>query len=107
RWNTFLIVPELHRLLLESQAGPNEIWITEYGAPTGSHSRSLAEADQATLILDALQAAADWPWTGPTFLYAFRDFRNDPENLEWNYGIVGNDGTPKQAWHELLSRQSQ
>ncbi len=97
RWNTFLIVPELHRMLVESQAGPSSIWITEYGAPTGTTARSLSETDQATLIIDALGAAADWPWTGPTFLYAFRDFRDEPDDLEWNYGIVNNDRSPKLA----------
>ncbi len=106
-WNTFLKLPSLHQLLEQSAAGPDRIWITEYGAPTGDHARSVSEADQATLLLAGLDAARQWPWLGPVFLYALRDFRHDPGDLEWNYGILTPDGTPKQAWVDLLAWQSE
>lgn len=103
-WNTFLRLPELHDMLVESEVAPDEIWITEYGAPTGTHPRSVSEADQAAMLVEALDAAEDQSWSGPVFLYALRDFRSDPEDLEWNYGVLRHDGSPKQAWHELSAR---
>lgn len=105
RWNTFLIVPDMYRLLVDSQVDPRQIWITEYGAPTGDHPRSVDETDQSVFILDALDAAAGWPWAGPTFVYGFRDVGSDLGDLEDNYGIVRNDGSPKQSWHQLRSRR--
>lgn len=103
-WNTFLRLPALHAMLVDSAVAPDEIWITEYGAPTGSHPRAVSEADQAAMVLQALDEAQARSWLGPVFLYALRDYRMEPGELEWNYGILNNDGSPKQAWHELLAR---
>ncbi|MEM9650872.1 MAG: beta-galactosidase [Actinomycetota bacterium] len=101
-WNTFLRLPAIRELLLELDAGPDTLWITEYGAPTGEHERAVSDAEQAILIIEALEAARDWPWLGPLFLFALRDLQAVPEDLEWNYGLIAADGTPKPAWDELL-----
>lgn len=100
-WNTFLRLPALHDLLVEADAGPRALWITEYGAPTGTNERAVDEAWQAVLVTEALDAARDRPWLGPVFLYTLRDDGDDPGNLEWNYGLLRHDGSPKPAWIEL------
>lgn len=102
-WNTFLRLPALHDRLIEADVGPRQIWITEYGAPTGTHERAVSEDRQAVLITDALDAATDWPWLGPIFLYALRDDRDAPDDLERNYGLLRNDGSAKPAWIELVA----
>ena len=103
-WNTFLKLPNLHQLLVRSDNTPDEIWITEYGAPTGEHQRSVDEESQAAMVDQALDAAGDRPWLGPVFLFSLRDSAPDPRDLERNYGILNYDGSPKLAWHRLLAR---
>lgn len=105
-WNSFLRLPDLHRMIVEADAGPDRLWITEYGAPTGTHQRAVSEERQATLLIDALDAAERWPWLGPVFLYTLRDYRQAPEDLEWNYGVLAADGSPKAAWAELVAREA-
>jgi len=102
-WNTFLRLPALHDRLFEADAGPLQLWVTEYGAPTGTHERAVSEEWQAVLISDALDATIDWPWLGPIFLYALRDDRDDPGDLERNYGLLRHDGAAKLAWIELVT----
>ncbi len=102
-WNTFLRLPGLHQRLIEADVGPRQLWITEYGAPTGTHERAVSEDWQAVLITDALDATTDWPWLGPIFLYALRDDRDAPDDLERNYGLLRHDGAAKPAWIELVA----
>ncbi len=106
-WNTFLRLPALYELIAETGAGPTCLWITEYGAPTGDHDRAVSESEQAAMLVESLDAADRWPWLGPILLYAMRDFRQAPDDLEWNFGILRVDGTPKRAWHELLARRTE
>ena len=63
----------------------------------------MTEEWQAVLVTDAIDAAQRWPWLGPVFLYALRDYRDAPDELEWNYGLLRHDGTPKPAWRELVA----
>jgi len=102
-WNTFYQLPELYEELVELGATNTSIWLTEYGAPTGTSERSVAESDQAVLITDALLAVDQWSWAGPIFLYTLRDPRYDPPDLEANFGLIRADGTPKPAWEMLVA----
>ena len=82
--------------------GHKKIWLTEYGAPTGTSSRAVSEAEQSAQILEALEAAAGWSFTGPLFLYSHRDYRSEPSDFQSNFGLMRNDGSPKQAWNDLV-----
>lgn len=103
-WNTFLRLPVLYERIAAAEAGPRCLWVTEYGAPTGEHDRAVSEREQAAMLTESLEAAGRWPWLGPILLYTLRDFREAPDDLEWNFGILRDDGTPKRAWDDLLAR---
>lgn len=102
-WNPFHNLPLLRDLLRDKGQGGKPIWLTEYGAPTGTSSRAVSEAEQAAQITEALAAVGDWPWTGPMFLYSHRDERINPADFQANFGLMSHDGTPKQAWRDLLA----
>jgi len=74
-----------------------------YAAPTGTSTRAVSEAEQSAQIVEAMQAAEGWSWTGPLFLYSHRDFRNAPGDFQSNFGLMRVDGSPKRAWTDLLA----
>ncbi|MGI9595170.1 MAG: cellulase family glycosylhydrolase [Acidimicrobiales bacterium] len=102
-WNPFIQLPELHQILRDRGLGHKKIWLTEYGAPTGTSVRSVGEAEQSAEILEALVAAQEWDFTGPMFLYSHRDERHAPGDWLANMGLRRHDGTPKQAWRDLAN----
>lgn len=79
------------------------MWLTEYGAPTGSGEGAVDEARQATLIRDGVVAARRWRWVGPLFVYSYRDSSEDPTDREANFGLVRRDFSPKPAWDAYRS----
>jgi polysaccharide biosynthesis protein PslG len=75
-----------------------QIWPTEMGAPTGTSSQAVTEAAQAQLVIDMYAKLKTWSWTGPSFVYNFRDKGTDSSNREDNFGIVRWDWSPKPAY---------
>ncbi|MGH9077599.1 MAG: cellulase family glycosylhydrolase [Acidimicrobiales bacterium] len=96
-WNTFYNLPQLHKEMVAHNDGARKIWLTEYGAPTGTSSEAVTEAMQGAMITQAYTAAAQWPWAGPVFTY-WQDQGTDPNNWYDNVGIVRSDGSPKKAY---------
>lgn len=103
-WNPFHNLPAYRDLLASHGQGGKLIWLTEYGAPTGTSSRAVSEAEQSAQIQEALTIASGWSWTGPILLYAHRDSRQAPSDFQSNFGLINHDGTPKRAWHDLMAR---
>ncbi len=103
-WNPFNNLPQFRSLLRSLGQGGKPIWLTEYGAPTGTSSRAVSEAEQAAQLSEALEAAHGWGWAGPIFLYSHRDERVAPGDFQANFGLMRNDGTPKRAWSDLMAK---
>ena len=103
-WNTFAALPDL-RALMDSQGDDaKRLWLTEFGAPTGTGSRSVSEVDQAAMISAALTEIHSVDGAGPIFIYSHRDIPGgDANDIEDNFGLLRSDGTPKQSWNELLA----
>ena len=83
---------------LPGETRPKLIWLTEFGAPTGTDPSAVTEAVQAQIIQIALQSAQDTAWMGPAFIYEIRDAGTDPSDREQNFGILRRNFTPKQAY---------
>lgn len=79
-----------------------QIWVTEFGAATGSGDNLMSEADQAASLTQAAELAASWPWLGPVIIYELRDRGTGAGNLELNFGVLRSDLSPKVAGQELL-----
>ena len=91
------------------------IWITEYGAPTGGPGEvantsehglwrlpdHVTEDYQATILREAFEENAQYPWTGPLFWYSYRDLGTNTNDKENFFGIIRYDGSKKPAYDVL------
>lgn len=96
-WNTFQQLPLIHDAMTANGDTAKQIWLTEYGAPTGTDTGAVSETTQAVLLTAGITAADTWPWTGPLFFYGGRDRGTDPTDREQNFGFVRHNFTPKPA----------
>ncbi|GGG21767.1 hypothetical protein GCM10007304_39490 [Rhodococcoides trifolii] len=78
-----------------------KIWITEYGAPTGTASQNVTDAQQATILGSFLTHTATVPYLGPVFLYSLRDSGTDPSKTEQNFGVLNYDFSPKAGYQAV------
>lgn len=90
-------LPALHDLMQRWNDGGKKIWITEFGAATGSSSEAMSDTDQAASLLEARQLVEAWDWAGPLIFYEFRDSGTDSADIEQNFGVVRADLTLKDA----------
>jgi hypothetical protein len=102
-WNTFIRMPLVHDIMAAQGDGAKKIWMTEFGAPTGTNRDAVTEAKQAQIITEAYRAIRQWPWAGPLFWYAPRDSGTDPANRDENFGILRADGSRKASWSAMAS----
>lgn len=63
------------------------LWITEHGWPTGTDTRAVSEADQATNLTKSAAIAAAHG-VARYFWYDFQDDGTDPASLEHNFGLI-------------------
>ncbi|MGH1502463.1 MAG: beta-galactosidase [Acidimicrobiales bacterium] len=101
-WNLFGRVPGIERLASELLGAGTEVWLTEYGAPTGTAERSVSEARQAELVGDAIACSAHWDWAPVLFLFTARDWAGGTDgDLEARFGLLRVDGTEKPAFEAM------
>lgn len=101
-WNTFQRLPLVRAVMEANGDGAKRIWLTEFGAPTGTHPTAVDEEEQARQILTGLIQSLVWrDWTGPLFIYCGRDPGTDPANREDNFGLVYRNWTPKPSFTTL------
>jgi hypothetical protein len=79
--------------------GNKKIWGTEFGAPTNGGPTAVTEAHQASMITDSYALWKTYPWSGPLFVYTYRDPGTDPTNREDWFGLVHYDYSPKPAFY--------
>jgi hypothetical protein len=96
-WNQWYSLPKTHSIMEANGDGAKKIWATEYGAPTGTDSRSVSESDQARFVVEAFDQWSSEPWAGPIFWYSLRDQGTDPADLEQNFGVMRQDFSAKPA----------
>ncbi len=101
-WNTFYRLPLIRDVMLANGDGHKQIWLTEFGAPTGTTADAVSEQRQAEILEQGLVAAQERSWIGPTFLYSYRDFGNILSEREDNFGLVRHDFSGKPAWSTVL-----
>jgi len=96
-WNAFQRLPLIHRVLARHGDAGKKVWLTEFGAPTGTSDKSLTERGQARTYAEAIRKLKRWKWAGPLFIYSGRDRGTDPANWFDNLGFLRSDFTPKLA----------
>lgn len=96
-WNSFQKVPEIRKIMVRNGDSEKSVWLTEFGAPTGTGDRAVSEARQARILSDGVRSAKAWRWTGPLFIFAGRDSGLDPADIEQNFGLLRWDFSAKPA----------
>ena len=97
-WSSFQQLSPIHDVMVAGGDTAKTIWLTEFGAPTGTSSAAVSESVQAQTIDIVLQAARNTSWLGPAFIYSIRDAGTNAADREHNFGIVRRDFTQKQAF---------
>ena len=98
-----LTAPSARSIMIVNGDRRKKIWATEWGAPTGTSSKSVTDAKQAKLITNGFRRLKSSPWAGPAFLYSYRDKGTNPSDSEQNFGIVRYDWSRKPAYSAYRS----
>lgn len=99
----FKDLPALHAVMDDHGDGDKKIWITEFGAPTGTSPQAVTQQRQATILLHARRQVGRWDWAGPLIYYELVDGGTDPVDKEQNFGVLRQDLTAKVAALALMS----
>lgn len=99
-------VPALHRVMARHGEGRKKVWITEFGAPTGTASDAVSDGDQVRTILLAHKLVQKWDWAGPLIYFELRDRGTNPAIDEENFGVVRTDLSLKPAGKALIGLRS-
>lgn len=98
----FKDLPALRTVMEKHGDGDKQIWITEFGAPTGTGPHAVSEDDQATTLVQAREQVQQWDWAGPLIYYELVDGGTDLADPEQNFGVLRTDLAPKPAAEALL-----
>jgi polysaccharide biosynthesis protein PslG len=95
-------LPVLHDLMVRHGDGGKKIWITEFGAATGTALGAVSGTDQAGTIVQARRQVQFWDWAGPLIYYELRDEGTDRNDLQQNFGVLRRDLSLKPAAKALM-----
>lgn len=79
------------------------VWVTEFGAPTGTGTGAVTEQEQAQILADACVQAQRRTWIVAFVVYQLADGGTDQRDIEQNFGLRRHDQSPKPAWQSWLS----
>lgn len=83
--------------------GDKPIWFTEFGASTAGQSAGdlgqvgVTEQRQAEILVDAIRYLRTLANCGPLFIFDHRDIDSASNNVEFRYGLLRSDFSPKPA----------
>lgn len=97
-WSAAQQMWDMHDVIVAGGDTGKLIWMTEFGAPTGTSSVAVSDAAQAQTVRTVLQAGRDVAWLGPAFVYSIRDAGTDLTDPEQNFGLLHRDFSPKPAY---------
>ncbi|RAI59627.1 carbohydrate-binding domain-containing protein [Roseicella frigidaeris] len=101
-WNGFQIMQSgIRSLMVANGDADKQIWMTEFGAPTDGGSGAVSEADQATMLQQAITFQQNTSWAGPLLYYSYQDRGSGSwsgYSTESFFGLVHTDGSHKAAY---------
>lgn len=101
----FATSPSLRSIMSANGDRTKQIWITEYGAPTGGvdpfdRHGVITEDLQQTMLRQAYSLVATYRWAGPLFWYEYQDLCPPAadRDVQCYYGLRRYDGSEKPAY---------
>jgi len=94
-WNPWSYLTQLHTIMADNGDGNKQIWLTEFGCPTGTDGGYPADCTDTTegqQITDAFQSARQLSFIGPLFVYSWQD----SDSGDGDFGLYNANGTAKQ-----------
>jgi GH35 family endo-1,4-beta-xylanase len=98
----FYHLPDVRAVMERNGDDRKRLWITEFGAPTGTGPYAVSEDDQAAALLQARDQVQRWDWAGPLIYYELVDGGTDTDDTEQNFGLLREDLSPKAAAVALM-----
>ncbi len=95
-------LPALRDLMVRHGDAGKKIWITEFGAATGTVPGAMSARDQADTVVQARRQVRHWEWAGPLIYYELRDAGTDRSDIQQNFGLVRRDLSLKPAARALM-----
>jgi hypothetical protein len=86
--------------MVDNGDGDKQIWVTEFGAPTGG-ANGVSQEQQAAIMHDAYRLWAGYPWAGPLCWFDYRDKGTDTSNQGNFFGLYTKDDQPKLALQQF------
>jgi hypothetical protein len=113
--NAWAQLATLRSLMVRNFDSAKQIWITEYGAPSGGPgpmassgyttsegaADHVTEALEARIATDAAHLVRGLPYIGPFFWYSYKDAGTTSDTVENFFGLVRADGSRKPAYDAL------
>jgi hypothetical protein len=94
-------ISKVHKL-----APDKPLWITEFGYPTHAGPAGVDEETQANYLVRAFLLARCFPSVKRFSWYDFQDDGEDPDEAEFNFGLIRLDKTPKPAYRAYKTMAS-
>jgi len=105
----------LRSIMKENGDGGKELWVTEFGAPTGGPGKAadgkstfswtrptfVTEEFQAEIFLQAYSYKEEHEWMGPLFWYSYKDLGVSDDTIENHFGILEYDGARKDVYEVM------
>ena len=94
-WNPWSYLSQLRSIMNANGDSSKQIWLTEFGCPTGTAGGYPADCTDATLaqqITDAFSSARTEGGIGPLLVYSWQD---DPTDNDGDFGLYNSNATPK------------
>lgn len=102
----FYHLPDVRAVVERNGDDRKKLWITEFGAPTGTGPYAVSEDDQAAALLQARDQIRQWDWAGPLIYYELVDGGTDTDDTEQNFGLLRTDLSPKRVAQALMDTPS-
>ncbi len=102
-WSTAFALWAMRDTMVAGGDAGKQIWLTEFGAPTGTASNAVSEQVQADSIVVVMDAVLGNAWIGPSYVYGLRDAGTNLADPEQNFGLLRRDFTPKIAYGRVAA----